>query len=44
VILVYWICGSGSKRAKMTHKNREKERNFMFLSSVPDPHPDPYVF
>jgi hypothetical protein len=24
------ISGSGSRRAKMTHKNRKKLRNFMF--------------
>jgi hypothetical protein len=24
-------CGSGSRRAKMTHKNRKKSRIFMFL-------------
>ncbi len=26
-------CGSGSRRAKMTHKNRKKSRIFMFLST-----------
>jgi hypothetical protein len=23
-----WKCGTGSERAKMTHKNREQRRNF----------------
>jgi hypothetical protein len=27
-------CGSGSRRAKMTLKNRKKARIFMFLSSL----------
>jgi hypothetical protein len=26
-------CGSGSRRAKMTHKNRKKSEIFMFLST-----------
>jgi hypothetical protein len=26
-------CGSGSRRAKMAHKNRKKSRIFMFLST-----------
>jgi hypothetical protein len=26
-------CGSGSRRAKMTHKNRKKSSIFMFLST-----------
>jgi hypothetical protein len=26
-------CGSGSRRAKMTHKNRKMSRIFMFLST-----------
>jgi len=28
-----WVAGSGSRRAKMTHKNRKKSRIFMFLST-----------
>ncbi len=28
-----WVAGSGSRRAKMTHKNRIKSRIFMFLST-----------
>ncbi len=29
----YSNCGSGSRRAKMTHKNRRKSKIFMFLST-----------
>ncbi len=31
-LCVYQGCGSGSRRAKMTHKSRKKFKNFMFWS------------
>jgi hypothetical protein len=30
-IQIHQVSGSGSRRAKMTHKSRRKIRNFMFL-------------